>query len=60
MAMLLYKYRKGVIICPYKLSVDLPAVNAGYDYAVLAGKIQYFFHTGTKASVLPRNLSGLS
>ena len=23
---------------PYKLSVDLPAVNAGYDYAVLTGK----------------------
>ena len=23
---------------PYKLNVDLPAVNAGYDYAVLTGK----------------------
>lgn len=27
---------------PYKLSVDLPAVNAGYDYAVLTGKSSIF------------------
>ena len=27
---------------PYKLSVDLPAVNAGYDYAVLTGKSNIF------------------
>lgn len=27
---------------PYKLSVDLPAVNAGYDYAVLTGKSDIF------------------
>lgn len=27
---------------PYKLNVDLPAVNAGYDYAVLTGKTDIF------------------
>lgn len=27
---------------PYKLSVDLPSVNAGYDYAVLTGKSSIF------------------
>lgn len=27
---------------PYKLSVDLPAVNAGYDYAVVTGKTNIF------------------
>lgn len=27
---------------PYKLNVDLLAVNAGYDYAVLTGKTDIF------------------
>ena len=27
---------------PYKLSVDLPAVNVGYDYAVVTGKANIF------------------
>ena len=30
---------------PYKLSVDLPAVNAGYDYAVLTGKSNTFSYS---------------
>jgi len=36
---------------PYKLNVDLPAVNAGYDYAVLTGKADIFpYEDGRKLS----------
>lgn len=36
---------------PYKLNVDLPAVNAGYDYAVLTGKTDIFpYEDGKKLS----------
>lgn len=36
---------------PYKLNVDLPAVNAGYDYAVLTGKTDIFpYENGRKVS----------
>lgn len=36
---------------PYKLNVDLPAVNAGYDYAVLTGKADIFpYKDGRKLS----------
>ena len=36
---------------PYKLNVDLPDVNAGYDYAVLTGKTDIFpYENGRKVS----------
>lgn len=36
---------------PYKLNVDLPAVNAGYDYAVLTGRLIFSpMRTGRKLS----------
>lgn len=36
---------------PYKLNVDLLAVNAGYDYAVLTGKTDIFpYEDGKKLS----------
>lgn len=39
---------------PYKLSVDLPAVNAGYDYAVLTGKNNTFSYSdGRRTSEEP-------
>lgn len=44
---------------PYKLSVDLPAVNAGYDYAVLTGKSS-IFHTEVMENAVPVKLSELS
>ena len=37
---------------PYKLNVDLPAVNAGYDYAVLTGKADIFpYEDGRKLTL---------
>ena len=39
---------------PYKLSVDLPAVNAGYDYAVVTGKTNIFsWNEGKRTSEEP-------
>lgn len=36
---------------PYKLNVDLPAVNAGYDFAVLTGKTDIFpYENGKRLS----------
>lgn len=36
---------------PYKLNVDLPAVNAGYDYAMLTGKTDIFpYENGKRLS----------
>jgi len=36
---------KENIVCLTRLSVDLPAVNAGYDYAVLTGKSNTFSYS---------------
>lgn len=36
---------------PYKLNVDLPAVNADYDYAILTGKTDLFpYENGKRIS----------
>lgn len=40
---------------PYKLEVDLPAVNAGLDYALLVGKADIFpYENGKKMSDVVR------